>query len=318
MKKFIALTLAGIMLLTSPMSVLADGIVYNGEQMTYTDQQPVIIDSRTYVPIRDVFEKLGFEVGWDSANKLVTLENDYYYAHITADTSKLFVVDMDYHDRGKKLESPVRIVNGRTMLPLREILEPMGYELVWDPASKTTVINDKNDYKLLDEKVKRFNNIALGNYDKDYSFDPSKPEGELTDEEIAYFKNLTSLLGEDTYFIIDFSVMSPDEIREEYNKQTAEAVSKLERVACPDSLKACDTVFRTNMEEVKELAVDFAHIIELCDDEPKNRADILLEYASRFILNGIAISSYELNNTFEDFFVERNINDDTYNNISPD
>ncbi len=56
MKRFIALCMTGIMLMSSP--VLAGDIIYNGEAIGYSSQKPVIVEGRTYVPIRDVFEQL--------------------------------------------------------------------------------------------------------------------------------------------------------------------------------------------------------------------------------------------------------------------
>jgi len=130
MKKFIAFCIAGVMLMSAP--VFADGIVYDGEQIQYTSQQPVIVNSRTYVPIRDVFEKLGFDVEWDSGTKIVKISNDYRYIILTTGTSKIFAYDVYFNITAKKLENSVQIINGRTMLPLREILENAGYEIQWD------------------------------------------------------------------------------------------------------------------------------------------------------------------------------------------
>jgi len=37
-------------------------VTINGEAVSFTDQEPVIIDGRTLVPVRGVFEALGFDV----------------------------------------------------------------------------------------------------------------------------------------------------------------------------------------------------------------------------------------------------------------
>ena len=51
-----------------PVSVTVDG-----QQVQFDDQQPVIIDGRTLVPVRGVFEALGFDVDWDPSARQATL-----------------------------------------------------------------------------------------------------------------------------------------------------------------------------------------------------------------------------------------------------
>ena len=66
-KIFLMLLLVGFALATQVVSAYAaDGIsvTINGEQVVFENQQPVIVDGRTLVPVRGVFEALGFEVDW--------------------------------------------------------------------------------------------------------------------------------------------------------------------------------------------------------------------------------------------------------------
>jgi len=47
-----------------------DGEVVN------SDLPPIIINGRSLVPVRAIFEKLGAKVGWDAASKKVTISYD--------------------------------------------------------------------------------------------------------------------------------------------------------------------------------------------------------------------------------------------------
>ena len=47
-------------------------IVIDGEELTF-DQPVVTIDNSTYLPIRELFEKLGYDVYWDDESKMVVI-----------------------------------------------------------------------------------------------------------------------------------------------------------------------------------------------------------------------------------------------------
>ena len=40
-------------------------VTVNGESVNFTGQHPVIVYGRTLVPVRGVFEMMGFEVDWE-------------------------------------------------------------------------------------------------------------------------------------------------------------------------------------------------------------------------------------------------------------
>lgn len=67
---------ATIFICAAPLQALSPITIYiNGQQlaMDASSGQPVIIDGRTYVPLRAVSEGLGMEVGWDGVNRSVII-----------------------------------------------------------------------------------------------------------------------------------------------------------------------------------------------------------------------------------------------------
>ena len=47
-------------------------VIYNGNAITFQDQQPVVKDGRTLVPVSAIFNAFGMTVDWDSVTKTVT------------------------------------------------------------------------------------------------------------------------------------------------------------------------------------------------------------------------------------------------------
>ena len=138
MKKLLAifaLVLTATLLFTLTAYANDIQVVVSGEPVTFSDQTPVIVGGRTLVPIRDVFEAMGFDIDWNSETRTVTLERD--------DDIVVIVIDSDtFTTNGESidLDVPAQIIGGRTMLPLRAVLESVGYELDWDGAEQTVII----------------------------------------------------------------------------------------------------------------------------------------------------------------------------------
>ncbi|MBQ4598370.1 MAG: copper amine oxidase N-terminal domain-containing protein [Clostridia bacterium] len=106
----------------------------NGETKTM-DVAPIIINSRTMLPVRYVAEALGAEIGWDGATSTATLK--------TADTEIKITVGADsaiVNGQAVKLDSPAVIVSDRSFMPVRFVAETLGGTVAWDGATSTATI----------------------------------------------------------------------------------------------------------------------------------------------------------------------------------
>ena len=111
-------------------------IEIDGRRINFSDQQPVVIDDRTLVPIRGVFEQLGYTVVWDGKANTVALSNDVNYIALTIGSSTFITNQVSYG-----LDVPACIINGRTMLPLRAVLESIGCSVYWDEDRNTVFVH---------------------------------------------------------------------------------------------------------------------------------------------------------------------------------
>ena len=109
-------------------------VTISGENVYFTDQTPVIVDGRVLVPLRDVFETLGFNVDWEEATQTITLQNAEYTVIVEIDNDVFTTNGEEF-----PLDVPAQIVDGRTMLPIRSILESVDFNVDWDADTNTVV-----------------------------------------------------------------------------------------------------------------------------------------------------------------------------------
>ncbi len=135
MKKMVFIGLAALMMCSN---VFAGDISVNldGEAVEFTGQEPVIADGRTLIPLRGVFEKLGYEISWDNNTKTAEFEKEGTKVSVTVDSEEFSV-----NGESIKLDVPAQIINGSMMLPLRAIGEATGLTVNWDGESKSVNID---------------------------------------------------------------------------------------------------------------------------------------------------------------------------------
>jgi len=110
-------------------------VTIDGRQVIFPDNAPVIVDSRTLVPVRAVFESLAFNVSWDGAAQQVTLRRTDHTVVLTIDSDRFTTNGVSH-----SLDVPAQVIGGSTMLPIRAVLESVNYEVDWDGATGTVMI----------------------------------------------------------------------------------------------------------------------------------------------------------------------------------
>ncbi len=98
-----------------------------------------MVNDRTLVPIRGIFESLGAEVLWDEPSQTAT-------GSLGGKTVSLAIGSTTANVNGVEttLDVPAQLINDRTMVPVRFIAEGLGANVVWQEASQTVVI-EKHD-----------------------------------------------------------------------------------------------------------------------------------------------------------------------------
>lgn len=112
-------------------------IKLNEETITDFDMEPIILEGRTLIPARNVFENMSCVVDWSAETKEVNVKRgtDEITLKINSDTGYKNGVEF-------KMDVPAKIINDYTMLPIRAVSEAMGCSVFWDNYNRTVVITD--------------------------------------------------------------------------------------------------------------------------------------------------------------------------------
>jgi len=136
MKKFLGIMLAVVMLTTiafaADVTVTLDGEVVDVESY---GSPATIIEGRTLVPLRAIFEALGASVEWDQVTRTVTSEKGSDKISLTVGADTFYK-----NDEPIELDVPAQIINDRTMVPARAIAEAYGVGVEWDPTTRTVIL----------------------------------------------------------------------------------------------------------------------------------------------------------------------------------
>lgn len=141
------LSAASIFAAASAFAEVVPEVYVDGCKIMFTDQQPIIENDRILIPARGVMEATGAKVGWyPQTNKVQIQSHDSWrIAEFIIDSDTLRVgkikedlISMDVESF--KLDVPPKIVNDRTMIPLRAINDAFKYQTEWDDETKTAYV----------------------------------------------------------------------------------------------------------------------------------------------------------------------------------
>jgi len=111
-------------------------VILNKELLVF-DVPAQIINSRTMVPLRFIFEKLGAAIDWNDAARTVDVTRGTTKMHFQIDKNTATV-----NGQTKTLDTPPQIIDGRTLIPVRFLAESLGYSVVWDDKTQTAWIDN--------------------------------------------------------------------------------------------------------------------------------------------------------------------------------
>ena len=120
--------------------------IYYKDKLVPTDTSPVIEDSRTLVPISSIAESMGAKVKWEKETKTAVIEQESIKLELILGSKEVSITK-----DGKKsqlvLDIPAKVIDGRTMVPIRAISEIFGSKVVWDKETSSILIDSTSPKK---------------------------------------------------------------------------------------------------------------------------------------------------------------------------
>lgn len=95
----------------------------------------LLIENRTYLPLRSIFEALDIKVGWEQITQTITATKESFNIELEIDMN-FAKVNGEYI----AIDVAPKLINSSTYVPVRFISETLGLEVKWNQESKTVTI----------------------------------------------------------------------------------------------------------------------------------------------------------------------------------
>lgn len=123
-----------------PQMSVPDGItvILDGNIIVFDAAQPALVNNRTMVPMRKIFEALGAEVTWDDSTKTAKATKNSMTVEITIGSNIMYS-----NGHPVEIDSPALLMRNKTYVPVRFISNALGADVKWDGENKIVYLTTK-------------------------------------------------------------------------------------------------------------------------------------------------------------------------------
>ena len=176
MKKIIKISILFISMLITPVfaantfnvsignkdyKVKEAGVLINEDSLK-TDFSPYIKEGRTFVPIREITEKLGADVKWNGKDKSIKITLNGDVINMQIDNSKVTVndkkIELDHAQAPQLALYSKPRKETKTMVPLRFISETFGYNVDWNNDKVRAEISTVKSNSIVEDDTNKIEN----------------------------------------------------------------------------------------------------------------------------------------------------------------
>ena len=163
-KKIISFVLVVVISITTLITVFANDeirVYLDNEQIQF-DVAPLLVNGRTMVPMRAIFEKLGAVVYWDNNTRTAIAQKGNTNVSIAIDDTTLYK-----NGESIALDVPAQLNSGRTLVPLRAVSEAFDCDVQWNGDTQAVNIYTNKNHAQIQEAVARLKDWLNINYTND-------------------------------------------------------------------------------------------------------------------------------------------------------
>ncbi len=132
-------------------------VIFNDVNLTVNERavnaDTMLVDGRTYIPVRVVAETLGLEVIWDQATMTASIQKGREELPVEEHSQETRQMETRHIDlvtdkislevEGTRVKGHNILYDGVTYVPLREISEMLDMQVEWDELSRTVSVNNE-------------------------------------------------------------------------------------------------------------------------------------------------------------------------------
>jgi len=117
-------------------------VTIDGKKIEF-DVNPILMNDRTLVPMRKIFEELGAVVTWDNETETAFGTDGKVVIAFQINNNIMTKSAANAQSEVIELDVPAQLINDRTLVPIRAISESFGCDVDWVDATQTVVITTK-------------------------------------------------------------------------------------------------------------------------------------------------------------------------------
>lgn len=175
-------------------------IIVNGEKISVTDV-PIIINSRTLIPLRTLLVSLGVpdndtNIQWIGEKRQVKVIYEDINIRLDIDSDIAYI-----NGQAQKLDSPATIYKSRTYLPAKFVGEALGYGVFWDSYNPAVIVTKNERYEQNAEVFSAVNDALqnIGSYETElvtetlvtvHGSDITDYKKKVTHQKVDLYRNL--------------------------------------------------------------------------------------------------------------------------------
>lgn len=142
MKKLVAVIIYMISILLPVYADSGEIKVMYGQIELKGDVPPQIINGRTVLPLRTLFEGMGYSVDWAALEKRATCYRGQEKITVTLDETRILVQEGEEQFE-VTADIPCQIISGRIFVPVRAVADACKTPVNWVKETRTVVISEK-------------------------------------------------------------------------------------------------------------------------------------------------------------------------------